>query len=264
MRKRYFSLAVAGVLAFLSAGCINRQLANDMPQPPSIDGYQLADAGLGGQLYDDWPRVVHTRLSEQNPLYPRRGEFHVTNTYRCKSCHGWDFSGNQWSAGDGGEAHRVRGRSQVRELPPGQLYQTIARGPAGHAFGDYLTRQEVWALVRFIREELIDPSKVIAADGRVAGDAAKGRALYEQRCADCHGSDGRGIDLRRKDGVQGVGWRVAGNPVVALHRVRWGRSSKMHYTGRMRGGKPSGRADLQLSDQQILDILAYCSELPKR
>ncbi|MGH9012125.1 MAG: cytochrome bc1 complex diheme cytochrome c subunit, partial [Acidimicrobiia bacterium] len=80
----------------------------------------------------------------------------------------------------------------------------------------------------------------------VAGDAGRGRRLYETGCTTCHGLDGRGTDL--------------GPPLVGV-----GAAAADFYlsTGRMPLDQPRTQADRKppaYTAEQIRDLVAYVSE----
>jgi mono/diheme cytochrome c family protein len=96
------------------------------------------------------------------------------------------------------------------------------------------------------------PASVLAA-----GDAAKGKILYEKSCAACHGPQGKG------DGPTG---KVLVPPAADFTSGKSRKQSEKELLAIIRDGK-AGTAMVpwkgQLSDQAIQDVLAYVLTLRK-
>lgn len=216
--------------------------------------YKVAGTKLGGQLYDKWYKVVDVEVSGNHPLYPPEGKKSGGDTFRCKECHGWDYIGKDGRYSKGSHYTGIDGIYDARTKTPKELFDILTDTASGHGIKELVpSHDNVWALVKFIREGLIDPGMVFNADGSVKGDPAKGKAQYDASCAACHGKDGNSIDFKSKsDGVQGVGWLANDNPQETLHKIRWGHpGSKM----------PSAVTDRGLSDTETVDLLAYALTL---
>ncbi len=94
-----------------------------------------------------------------------------------------------------------------------------------------------------------------AADA--AGDAAKGRAVYEQRCLACHGPQGKG------DGPTG---KVLVPPAADFTSAASKKKSDADLLKIIENGKPPTAMIAwkgQLSDQDIQNVLAYVKTLRK-
>jgi thiosulfate dehydrogenase len=124
-----------------------------------------------------------------------------------------------------------------------------------HDFSTYLADNEIWDLVKFIREGQVDIATALDTQGKAKGDIARGKVRYNANCASCHGIDGNEIDFKgKKDGIQGVGWLVNDNPQESLHKIRWGHPGT---------DMPSMVIDAKLTDQDAADILKYSQSLKK-
>ena len=92
------------------------------------------------------------------------------------------------------------------------------------------------------------------------GDARKGRELYLEKCALCHGSQGEGWDWSKKVAKPPV-------PVPDLAKVTPGRSEKFLFDVVREGGEAVGQTrfmppfGFQLSDQEVWDLVAYIRAL---
>jgi len=95
-----------------------------------------------------------------------------------------------------------------------------------------------------------------------AGDPVKGRELFRNTCAACHGLRGAGIPGQGKD-MRGSEFIGKLNDAGLLAFVQRGRmpSESSNTTGRMmppRGGNPF------LTDESLLDIIAYVREIQQQ
>jgi mono/diheme cytochrome c family protein len=92
------------------------------------------------------------------------------------------------------------------------------------------------------------------------GDVRKGRELYLEKCALCHGSQGEGWGWSKKVAKPPV-------PVPDLAKVTPGRSDKFLFDVVREGGEAVGQTrfmppfGFQLSDQEVWDLVAYMREL---
>ncbi len=221
---------------------------------PTPEGYEQADIKQGGLLYDKWYKLKKVEVTENHPSYPAEGKKSGADTWRCKECHGWDYIGKDGRYQKGSHYTGIKGVYDARTKTPEELFNALTTQDKAHDFSAYLTDDDVWALVKFLREGLIDPKIVFSADGSVAGDAARGKSFFEQHCAQqCHGTDGNMLDFKgSKEGIQGVGWIAKDNPQETLHKIRWGHpGSKMSSTV----------VDDKLSDADAVDILKYSQSL---
>lgn len=113
----------------------------------------------------------------------------------CALCHGADAEG--YAADD---APSLRSPEFLRTASDAFLTAAIADGRPGTAMsawsdrrGGPLGAQEIAALVRYLRSLQRDPP-VIVDHVEVDGSPQRGRAIYAQHCARCHGARGEGVD----------------------------------------------------------------------
>ncbi len=244
---RLLMLAVVALTvgAFLSSSPEARETKGPSP-------YMSKDLKAAGLLYDDWPKLKGVRPGGTHPLYPAGGKMKGPDSWRCSECHGWDYLGKDGRYSGGPHYTGIKGVYGARRETSLALYRALTSSERGHDFSPYLTSYELWALAGFIRDGLIDINLALAPDARPRGDAESGRALYDRACATCHGKDGRKIDMKDDRGVQGVGYHAKRNPQKTLHKIRWGHPGT---------DMPSALVDGRLSDQDTIDILAYCMKL---
>lgn len=92
---------------------------------------------------------------------------------------------------------------------------------------------------------------VFVSQASVGADAKKGEAVYNQSCAACHGSDGKGTlpgtpDFNAKNGV------LSSTDAVLADRITNGYQSK----GAAMAMPPKG-GNSSLTAQDISDVIAY-------
>lgn len=97
------------------------------------------------------------------------------------------------------------------------------------------------------------------AESVATGDAEAGEGLYEQSCSACHGPDAKGLpslgkDLTTSDFVQG------NSDQELLEFVKQGRPAS-HPDNTQGIDMPPKGGNPALTDQQILDIIAYLRTL---
>ena len=228
----------------------DRTFKPDMTTLISINNNQYTKANMtrGGQLYDQWWKVN----GEPQPTgiyesYPQTGKQTGSNTWRCQTCHGWDYKGKEGIYESGNNYTGIRGLYSVREKSAAEIYEAILTK------GLPLSDQDIWDLTRFLKEGQIDMNKYIIFYGdqskSATGNAANGQTLYEGKgqCLECHGVDGN-----QKPSVS-VGKAARDNPWEILHKIRFGQP----------GTQMPAAIKANLTVQEQVDILTYAQTLSK-
>jgi mono/diheme cytochrome c family protein len=182
--------------------------------------------------------------------------------YRCKQCHGWDQLGNAGAYISRApkttrpNVSSVNLKEHAAEHTPQELFDDIVRSsgrrdldadlasydPATNSttgdqmpnFSEFMTDEQVWDLVKFLKEEAIDTDELydFTTSGSYPtgswtpsnigrnGDAAGGNGVYaDANCAACHGADGTQIMV---DGSFSVGSFFRKKSNEAQHKVKFG------------------------------------------
>ncbi len=214
------------------------------------DGYKNADLLKGGQMYDNWQAFTHKKPQGTNPLYPAKGTF-PQQSWSCNECHGWDYKGKDGLYSTGPHATGIIGIRAAAQKTPQEVFQALTQ--KNHDFSPYLKEQQLWNLVKFVREGQTDFAKVKRTDGSFTGLKSVGRAKYRMLCVRCHGNTGTLIDLDPdRDGHQGLGTSIE-NPARVMHKILWGLPGTE---------MPSLLINLQLKRMDGIDILTYVETLP--
>jgi cytochrome c553 len=200
---------------------------------PLPDEYINADGILGGAAYGKWYEADAGGTGNPGTAAP-------TDFHRCKSCHAWDGMGNAASyANRTGQSTLNANRPDVssvnlRSAAAGNtvqgLFDLIVRSPGrtidafDNTHPDYstnLTVSQVWNLVKFMREEWVEPTDLydlevvgpamyvdytvdppvvvaptlVISNVGALGVESNGQTIYSTTCAACHGADGLLIDI---------------------------------------------------------------------
>lgn len=220
--------------------------------------YVLADAVRGGLLYDRWWTVNGSpQPVGDHPLYSDIGQQAGSVTFRCKECHGWDYKGRDGAYGAGSHYTGIRGVFSTT-LPPRQLFDLLKADPAtvpnGHHMNAYgMSDHDLWDVVKFTSESMVETDLYIAPDGAFIGDYYNGDHLYNTVCASCHGEDGMFLNFGTAQAPSYVGTVANVNPWEFLHKTRFGHP-----------GSPMPATDLlRWSVHDAADVSLYAATLPQ-
>lgn len=185
-----------------------------------------AMAGWKSQLNDgDIARLADYVLATfVNPAGdPRHARGRSVYASSCSVCHGDRGQGAMWAAGNMNSAPRdFRSPQAAGELTRQRMINSVTHGRPGTAmaaFGSQLNREDIEAVVDFIRASLMMPANegisgthahgkraadaapspveprvdmTLPMPGKLVADASRGKAFYLSNCATCHGSRGDG------------------------------------------------------------------------
>lgn len=203
------------------------------------DGFMLA---LGGKLYDDlWSASDATPPMARNPSYPANENVSVTDTWRCVSCHGWDYKGTG----------KMQQRLSLRQLDGKPMPDLRARFDKAHP--DYaelgLGDLSLDLIMLFLGAGQVDHAAFQLDKPVPAINMARGQDIFEGVCMNCHDPDGTAGLPPRDDRKPSLGWLARNRPNQVLHRII--------------NGYP-GQAMLALrfmEDAAVRDLIAYMRSL---
>lgn len=246
------------VLCLLSLGFYGaaKNVAADSTQNIPENAYSQADLKNGAQLYDNWLNITKMPPEQNHPLYPVNSKKSGKTTWRCKECHGWDYIGNKGRYSKGSHFTGIPGVFHVQADEPETVFNNLTDTSKSHDFSPYLSSEQLWDLVKFLREGQKDIADVIDSQGNAKGNLVQGKILYDKECASCHGMDGDALDFKSdKEGEQGVGWLANDNPQESIHKIRWGHPGS---------DMPSMLNDKSHTEQEAIDILTYSQSLGRK
>jgi mono/diheme cytochrome c family protein len=230
---------------------------------PSVEAYNKADYTNGGIMYDKfWASESDFDQSNANiATLSAKGDF-----FRCKQCHGWDGLGNKGAYINrapktsrpnisGINLYEMGQSKTAQELFDG-LKKTagrrsistdlstynpttgnVAEGDKMPNLTELLTDAQIWDMVKFMKEGMMDVSQLYDATytgvyptGSMAisnvgkdGNATNGKNYYNSNCAACHGANGttlNGVPHVIEGYTIGQFTRKKGNEVQ--HKVHYG------------------------------------------
>jgi len=237
--NRWSDAEVADLLAY----------AQTLPQDASLN--------QGGKLYDTWWEVLGLEAPEgDQPLWASQ----TTNTrsgvdtWRCKECHGWDYSGAEGAYGSGSHFTGFQGVLGASDMTAEEVAAWLdGSANPSHDFS-VMGEAGMQALVTFLREETYAASAYIGADKTAVGDPAAGKSMWDGTCSICHGIDGRTMNFGSAEEPEFVGTIARDNPWEFIHKAAFGQPG---------APMPSGLR-LGWSLDEIADLLAFAQTLPSQ
>ncbi len=208
----------------------------------------------GGRLYDNWMTAQEKdEVETTHPSWPKSNtKKSGAVTWRCKSCHGWDYKGIKGKYASGSYATGITGIFDVQGNHP-DLLVAILRNSTHQYTEEMISDKMSKRIGHFIAYGLHDTDDHIdRKTGDVVGDAARGAAYFQNVCAACHGFQGTQLDWGDDDGHNYVGTEANANPWEVLHKLRNG-----HPGHEMVSMRP-------FSMKVAVDLLTYVKTLPEK
>ncbi len=204
---------------------------------------------LGGKLYDNhWALLNVPPPAGRNPLYPPGVNISAANTWRCVSCHGWDYRGREGHLKKLANSPRFVSLRAMEGKKPEEIAERILGGAHG-ALGKSMPRSMLMALAFFISRGQHDTLRILDARGRARGEPLRGKDIFEGACISCHQADGKAYIEGEEGDRPALGWVARHRPEQALHKIRNGVPGADMLSLRF------------LSMSQIADLLAYAQTL---
>ncbi len=173
----------------------------------------------------------------------------------CVFCHQADAIGKP------GVAPSLTNQEFLSIAPVDFLYETIRDGRPGTGMPPFkhLGKEGITAIVAYLRDHAKLPSRIKEVDSqpRSQGDERRGKLIFEQICATCHGPGGNGYAAGGTGtaiGKRGFLDKVSDGFIRVT--IKEGRS----FTRMLPFQGPNALADLD--DQTIDDIIAYLRTAP--
>lgn len=219
---------------------------------------EKGDPNQGGRLYAAWDLILEVDLpAGEHPLWSTQKANKQTGifTWRCSSCHGWDYQGEDGASGKGRPGYTgFPGVLGVRDLPNKEIRAWLdGRKNEEHNFTPFLNDDQIDSLVEFLNSQLIELPLIIDQNsGESLGNGVQGEKLYKAECRSCHGIDGAKINFGTASQPDFVGNRADDNPWKVVHLIRFGHLEALAPTAE----------EIGFSVINIADLLAYAQVLP--
>lgn len=266
---RLLSPLLAGVLfLFLWVGCNedseDKNDNDNTGDKTASAAYKAANMYRGGLLYDKYWKVNKvedsTEPTETHPLYTAEGTKKGKDTWRCKECHGWDYKGKDGAYASGSHASGIAGIKNSKKT----VAELVTLLKEDHGYKTVLNDTDVYDLIKFLKEGLIETTTHINEDKTSKGTAQAGKTLFDKTCKDCHGATGRDLNFAGAwYEYEFLPALATGNPWEFIHKSRFGHpGSKGHILSDGKESDPMPNAkDNEFSNEDIADILAYAQSL---
>jgi thiosulfate dehydrogenase len=251
MKRMNWIFAAIILVVAVFTGC-----SDDDPDPSQV-AYDSADPSKGGIMYDKY-WAIEAGFNQSDPniaKYNASADF-----FRCKQCHGWDGLGSAGSYNNraprttrpnvsGLNIYQLAQTKSATELFDGMKksagrralsydltnYNPTTNATEGDKMPDFsaiLTDEQIWDIVKFMKDGMFDVSKLYDATYSGAyptgsmtianlgkdGNEASGNTFYTANCTGCHGADGKTIAL---EGMS-VGKFTRGKAYEVQHKVQYG------------------------------------------
>lgn len=233
MKRLLRTFVIAGSLAFgtQSIAQVSIQPQEHGPHQqdfvhgqPQVMSEEWAIAA-GGRIYDNWWEALDRPEPEStNPVYPVAVNDKQTGagTWRCKECHGWDYLGKDGVYSKGSHFTGISGIMGAANIPSEAIMATLR--DANHPYTtEMITDEELLRVATFVSKGLVDMRTFIDYNTRTviptAGDADRGRGIFQTTCAACHGFDGRAMDWGSGDSHNYVGTEAQELPDEAMNKI---------------------------------------------
>lgn len=245
--------AALSILSFSAFGLAAQNAQK--PENPvvfSADDVEFGEVfvlSVGGKLYDNlWTMTDAPEPDIPNPDFPKNNEAAVGGTWRCVTCHGWDYSG---ADGERGQFGDLKTFPSLRHLEGMDLQDAARLIKSSHPkypieiFDEALL--EVLAL--FVSAGQYDRQSFLGKDGKAAGNPEGGRPIFEGSCMNCHQYDGKASLVGEPGDKSSLGWISRNRPEQALHKIMNGVPGADMLAVRF------------LEQRQIADLLAFLQTL---
>ncbi|WP_448191378.1 c-type cytochrome [Azospirillum sp. sgz301742] len=178
----------------------------------------------GGRLYDQWAEILDQNLPARTHLsYPRTGAAKGADTWRCVECHGWDYKGVDGAYRSGAHTTGIKGISGMAGADP-EAVVAILRNPTHRYTPEMMPDAAARRLGLFISKGQLDTARFIEpGTAKFKGDPARGKAMFQNLCATCHGYDGKAQNFGSSSAPSYVGTIAVEDPWRLLHKIRNGR-----------------------------------------
>ena len=189
------------------------------PASPS-EAWVLA---IGGRLYDNWINTLEADgPGTTHPAWPASNTKKKNNTtWRCKSCHGWDFRGKDGKYGSGSYKTGIGGVRDVAGMNPEKIHAILMDDTHKYTH-DMIPLPYMQWLTTFLSKGQYDITKYVSDSGDVSGETERGKAVFQNVCASCHGYNGTALDWGKDDEHKYVGTEANANPWEVLFKIRHG------------------------------------------
>lgn len=251
--KRFRSIVIPALILLVLI--LTLAFAANVPAIASGPAQTDEDIIRGARLYDNWPALLGVQPPAGNmPVWATQSTNTRSgaDTWRCVSCHGWDYQGKDGAFRSGNNYTGFPGVFQSQSDIVGVISGSV---DSQHDFSAYLAPADIDALKAFIAAGTIDDNQYIDLVSRkvLNGNLDNGKAKFDATCSKCHGEDGTAMVFRMEGQNVTLGTLAVTDPWRFLHRTRFGTAAAPDM--------PIGRS-MGWSEQDGRDVLFYAQTFP--
>jgi hypothetical protein len=171
---------------------------------------EAATLSLGGRLYDNhWTVLGRTPPEKWHPQFPSSVKIAPTGTWRCASCHGWDYRGADGHLGQLSKDPVFKSLAGVAGKDPNRILAALEADPHREVT-EPIPPRLMLALARFLSYGQQDMADLVDTQGKPIGNPLVGKDIFEGTCARCHGDR------------PSLGWIARNRTEQAIHKIRNG------------------------------------------
>jgi thiosulfate dehydrogenase len=197
------------------------QVTHDKSAPHARE-HEFGDAfvvSLGGKLYDNyWEGSGASPPAMRNPSFPPDLTVSDTDSWRCVSCHGWDYEGAAKADGSAQQQKQFIGLRHLQGTDPFNMLELFTKAhPDQNALSSGGLPLDL--LLLFITVGQYDPENFRPEKSLSQKSLSRGRDIFEGVCMSCHDPNGKsGFEVR--PGMRGsLGWQARNQPKRMIHKI---------------------------------------------
>lgn len=215
------SSAIVGLVPPVHPPALATQVTHDKPAQKARE-HEFGDAfvvSLGGKLYDNyWAGSGSTPPATRNPSFPSDLSVSHTDSWRCVSCHGWDYDGAEKARGSTQQQQQFVSLRHLQGTDPFNMLELFTKAhPDQKALASGGLPLDL--LLLFLTVGQYDPNNFKPEKSLSEKSLARGRDIFEGVCMSCHDPNGKS-GFQSLPGVRGsLGWQARHQPSRMIHKI---------------------------------------------
>ena len=213
-----------------------------------------SNADAGAWIYSAFDEVLGVdKFLTHNPLWPDSvvEEFSTAESWRCSTCHGWNYQGLHTY---GNELIEFPGLGSVSEMTDDEISAWLeGSNNSDHDFSKYLTIESMAQLLSFFRDDRflkwVDVNEIEVIN---AGNGTPGEDTYKKNCKECHGTQGAKINLGSISEPSFLGDLITMDQSRMIHLLEFGYISHDKLFD----------LDENLGDEDLINLTKYLRAMP--
>ena len=183
---------------------------------------EAAILSLGGRLYDNhWAMLSRQPPPGRHPLFPKQMKITPAATWRCVSCHGWDYRGTDGHLGEVSKDPVLKNLAGVTGQDPQSIITRLV-SQTHRPITAPMSPEQLLALAKFLSFGQHDMADLVGAEGKAVGDPLRGKDIFDGTCQRCHGADGKAPIYGEEGDRASLVWLARNRSEQAVHKIRNG------------------------------------------